>query len=348
MLRRLTCQDVPPPPPGAEMQEPEQPSAQPLRTTGEYFAWKTSMPQCASCHTVIRRRHAHGRSSRERVLAPPGAHHRRPTGDHRGRGFGVQARQLRAAEWEQGRHCRGHGRQRQQQPPAVYRAERSRHAHPELEQRRRAARSCGPQRLAFVNPEACSGSTNALTGPPGTSRSGTALEHVEPPPRRRIADHGRIDTCVAAEQKPRQGARAGRAQLGALTVAGRGWRRWHICHTFELGRAHQHVQTPACGPMAAHGHVLFLVATEQECREASRTVAVSRGAGAIPLALWRGRHSLHAGRPQPGSRLWLRMRGCVGGLRVAPAPHDIFDHLVERAPTGRQKGRKRQSGATRE
>jgi len=50
VLRRLTCQDIPPPPPGAEMQEPEQPSAQPLRTTREYFTWKTSMAQCAGCH----------------------------------------------------------------------------------------------------------------------------------------------------------------------------------------------------------------------------------------------------------------------------------------------------------
>ncbi len=53
VLRRLACLDIPPPPPGAEMQEPEQPSAQPLRTTREYFTWKTSMSQCATCHTVI-------------------------------------------------------------------------------------------------------------------------------------------------------------------------------------------------------------------------------------------------------------------------------------------------------
>jgi hypothetical protein len=53
VLRRLACVNIPPPPPGAEMQEPEQPSAQPLRTTREYFTWKTSMPQCATCHTVI-------------------------------------------------------------------------------------------------------------------------------------------------------------------------------------------------------------------------------------------------------------------------------------------------------
>jgi hypothetical protein len=35
------------------MQEPEQPPAQPLRTTREYFTWKTSMTQCAGCHTSI-------------------------------------------------------------------------------------------------------------------------------------------------------------------------------------------------------------------------------------------------------------------------------------------------------
>ena len=53
VLRRLACVDIPPPPPGAEMQEPEQQPAQPLRTTREYFTWKTSMTQCATCHTVI-------------------------------------------------------------------------------------------------------------------------------------------------------------------------------------------------------------------------------------------------------------------------------------------------------
>lgn len=53
ILRRLTCENIPPPPPGAEMQEPATPSAQPLRTTREYFAWKTSMTQCAGCHGVI-------------------------------------------------------------------------------------------------------------------------------------------------------------------------------------------------------------------------------------------------------------------------------------------------------
>ena len=53
VLRRLACLDVQPPPPGAEMQEPAEPPAQPLRTTREYFTWKTSMTQCAGCHTLI-------------------------------------------------------------------------------------------------------------------------------------------------------------------------------------------------------------------------------------------------------------------------------------------------------
>jgi hypothetical protein len=53
VLRRLACLDIQPPPPGAEMQEPEQAPAQPLRTTREYFTWKTSMTQCAACHTLI-------------------------------------------------------------------------------------------------------------------------------------------------------------------------------------------------------------------------------------------------------------------------------------------------------
>jgi hypothetical protein len=53
VLRRLACQEILPPPPGAEMQEPAQPPAQPLRTTREYFTWKTSMAQCAGCHTRI-------------------------------------------------------------------------------------------------------------------------------------------------------------------------------------------------------------------------------------------------------------------------------------------------------
>jgi hypothetical protein len=35
------------------MQEPAQSPAQPLRTTREYFTWKTSMTQCAGCHTQI-------------------------------------------------------------------------------------------------------------------------------------------------------------------------------------------------------------------------------------------------------------------------------------------------------
>lgn len=53
LLDRLLCQQVPPPPPGAEMQEPETEPAEPIQTTRDYFAWKTSMPACAGCHGVI-------------------------------------------------------------------------------------------------------------------------------------------------------------------------------------------------------------------------------------------------------------------------------------------------------
>ena len=53
ILNRLLCQDIPPPPPGAEMQEPDTPPESELLTTRDYFAWKTSMDACASCHNVI-------------------------------------------------------------------------------------------------------------------------------------------------------------------------------------------------------------------------------------------------------------------------------------------------------
>jgi hypothetical protein len=53
VLNRLLCQDVPPPPPGAEMQEPDTPPASELLTTRDYFAWKTSMDACAHCHNQI-------------------------------------------------------------------------------------------------------------------------------------------------------------------------------------------------------------------------------------------------------------------------------------------------------
>jgi hypothetical protein len=53
VLRRIACQQIDPPPPGAEMQEPAEPPAEPLRTTRDYFTWKTSMSRCAGCHTLI-------------------------------------------------------------------------------------------------------------------------------------------------------------------------------------------------------------------------------------------------------------------------------------------------------
>lgn len=53
ILDRLACQHVPPPPPGAEMEEPDEPAPDDLRTTRDFFAWKTSMPECASCHRII-------------------------------------------------------------------------------------------------------------------------------------------------------------------------------------------------------------------------------------------------------------------------------------------------------
>lgn len=53
ILNRLLCQDIPPPPPGAEMQEPDTPPESELLTTRDYFAWKTSMAACASCHNRI-------------------------------------------------------------------------------------------------------------------------------------------------------------------------------------------------------------------------------------------------------------------------------------------------------
>jgi hypothetical protein len=53
LLRRVACADIPDPPAGAVMLEPETPSATELRTTRDYFTWKTSMPACAGCHGLI-------------------------------------------------------------------------------------------------------------------------------------------------------------------------------------------------------------------------------------------------------------------------------------------------------
>jgi hypothetical protein len=53
MLRRLACANIPDPPPGAQMQQPAAEPATEIRTTRDYFAWKTSMPACVGCHTLI-------------------------------------------------------------------------------------------------------------------------------------------------------------------------------------------------------------------------------------------------------------------------------------------------------
>jgi hypothetical protein len=53
MLRRLACANIPDPPPGAQMQQPATEPETEIRTTRDYFAWKTSMPACVGCHTMI-------------------------------------------------------------------------------------------------------------------------------------------------------------------------------------------------------------------------------------------------------------------------------------------------------
>jgi hypothetical protein len=53
LLRRVACANIPDPPAGAAMQEPATPSATELRTTRDYFTWKTSMAACAGCHSLI-------------------------------------------------------------------------------------------------------------------------------------------------------------------------------------------------------------------------------------------------------------------------------------------------------
>jgi len=53
LLRRVACATIPDPPPGAAMQQPATPSATALATTRDYFTWKTSMPACTGCHSLI-------------------------------------------------------------------------------------------------------------------------------------------------------------------------------------------------------------------------------------------------------------------------------------------------------
>lgn len=53
LLRRLACATIPDPPPGAQNQQPATMPATPIVTTREYFTWKTSLPACTACHSVI-------------------------------------------------------------------------------------------------------------------------------------------------------------------------------------------------------------------------------------------------------------------------------------------------------
>ncbi len=53
LMDRILCEDIPPPPPGAAMEEPSEMPSFEIQTTRQYFEWKTSMPACASCHTRI-------------------------------------------------------------------------------------------------------------------------------------------------------------------------------------------------------------------------------------------------------------------------------------------------------
>lgn len=53
LLRRVACAVIPDPPAGAQMEKPEVEPAEPIVTTRQYFTWKTSMSQCAGCHSLI-------------------------------------------------------------------------------------------------------------------------------------------------------------------------------------------------------------------------------------------------------------------------------------------------------
>lgn len=52
LLRRILCQEIPEPPPGAAATEPPAPETEPV-TTRDFFTWKTSLPTCAACHSTI-------------------------------------------------------------------------------------------------------------------------------------------------------------------------------------------------------------------------------------------------------------------------------------------------------
>jgi len=53
LLRRVACSNIPDPPPGAQMQQPATQPATEIRTTRDYFTWKTSLPACVGCHGMI-------------------------------------------------------------------------------------------------------------------------------------------------------------------------------------------------------------------------------------------------------------------------------------------------------
>ncbi len=53
LLRRIACSNIPDPPAGAQMQQPTTEPATPIRTTRDYFTWKTSLPACSGCHSLI-------------------------------------------------------------------------------------------------------------------------------------------------------------------------------------------------------------------------------------------------------------------------------------------------------
>ncbi len=52
VLRRILCQEIEDPPPGAEGVEPPAPAVAPV-TTRDFFTWKTSMVACTGCHSSI-------------------------------------------------------------------------------------------------------------------------------------------------------------------------------------------------------------------------------------------------------------------------------------------------------
>ena len=52
LLRRILCQEIPDPPPGAQATEPPTPQVAPV-TTRDLFTWKTSLASCSTCHSFI-------------------------------------------------------------------------------------------------------------------------------------------------------------------------------------------------------------------------------------------------------------------------------------------------------